>query len=71
MKNGLKMLSRFLASMPEPRSMTAISTMSPTTRVFTVTTAAGRAGLSGIHDQVRDDALISSASKTMGGMSGE
>src|ERR1039458_3452940 len=36
-KNGLKMESRCFASIPAPRSITAISTIPPIARVFTVT----------------------------------
>src|SRR5262249_40852059 len=35
-KNGLKMLSMCFGSMPEPRSMTDISTISPASRVLIV-----------------------------------
>src|SRR5262249_2648390 len=35
-KKGLKILSLSLAAIPDPRSITAISTMSPICRVFTV-----------------------------------
>ena len=36
-KNGLKMSSSCFGSMPEPRSITAISAMPPSARVLTVT----------------------------------
>ena len=51
------MLSRFFGSMPEPRSITAISTVIVHAARLHGDHAAGRAGLRGIDDQIGDDAL--------------
>src|ERR1700676_3377753 len=74
-KNGLNILSRWFASIPEPRSMTAISAFCPSAvaarRVLTVTTAPGGLACAAFDNKFVTTCSISSPAIRTGGTSGE
>src|SRR5215831_11376975 len=69
-KNGLKMLSRSFGSMPEPRSITAISTISPASLVLIVIVPPDGVACAALSSRLKKTRSIMSASSASSPISG-